>query len=80
MLVSAKLRYKDLLKELEFNAKQARNNLSISQSLESDFVVISEMDGKVYSLNKEPGEMVTPPNSIGGATIFYWKCKLMNTI
>ena len=60
MLESAKLRYKDLLKELEFYAKQARNNLSISQSRESDFVIKSQMEGKVYSLLKEPGEMVTP--------------------
>ena len=73
MLESAKLRYKDLLKELQFNAKQARNNLSISQYKESDFVIKSEMDGKVYSLIKEPGEMVTPQTPlavIGDATIF----------
>lgn len=73
LLESAKLRYQDLLKELEFNAKQARNNLSISKFKESDFLIKSEMDGKVYSLLKEPGEMVTPQTPlavIGDAAVF----------
>ncbi len=73
MLESAKLKYQDLSKELEFNAKQARNNLSISKFKESDFLIKSEMDGKVYSLLKEPGEMVTPQTPlavIGDAAVF----------
>lgn len=70
---SAKIRYNDLLKELEFNAKQARNNLSISVDRESDFIIRSEMNGKVYSLIKEQGEMVSPQTPlavIGDATLF----------
>ena len=70
---SAKIRYNDLLKQLEFNSKQAKNNLSISQSKESDFVIKSEMIGKVYSLLKEQGEMVNPQTPlaiIGNATVF----------
>ncbi len=70
---SAKIRYNDLLKDLEFNAKQARNNLSISLYHESDFVIRSEINGKVYSLIKEPGEMVSPQTPlavIGDATLF----------
>lgn len=73
MFESAKLRYADLLKQLEFNAKQARNNLSISQSRESDFVIKSDMNGKVYSLIKETGEMVSPQTPlaiVGDASIF----------
>ncbi|MEO9004528.1 MAG: efflux RND transporter periplasmic adaptor subunit [Ginsengibacter sp.] len=73
MLESAKLRYKDLLKQLEFNAKQAKNNLSITQYKESDFVIKSEMDGKVYSLIKEQGEMINPQMPlaiIGDAAVF----------
>lgn len=72
-LQSARLRYFDLLKELEFNSKQARNNLYISQNRESDFVIKSEVDGKVYSLIKEQGEMVTPQTPlaiIGDAAVF----------
>ena len=73
MLESAKNRYQDLLKQLEFNSKQAKKNLSISQYRESDFVIKSEMDGKVYSLLKEKGEMVSPQMPlaiIGDAAVF----------
>ncbi|MEO8961020.1 MAG: efflux RND transporter periplasmic adaptor subunit [Ginsengibacter sp.] len=73
MLVSAELRYKDLLKQLEFNARQAKNNLSISRYRESDFIIKSEMNGKVYFLIKEQGEMVTPQTAlaiIGDASVF----------
>ena len=72
-LQSAKNKYQDLLKQLEFNAKQAKNNLSISQSRESDFVIKSEVDGKVYSILKKQGEMVAPQTPlaiIGNATAF----------
>ena len=72
-LESEKIRYNDLLKQLEFNAKQAKNNLSISQSKESDFVIKSEMSGKVYSLIKVQGEMVNPQMPlaiIGDAAVF----------
>ncbi|MEO7209829.1 MAG: efflux RND transporter periplasmic adaptor subunit [Chitinophagaceae bacterium] len=73
MLESAKIRYNDLLKELEFNAKQAKNNLSISQYRESDFVIKSEVNGKVYSLLKVQGEMVNPqtPLAIIGDAAFF---------
>jgi multidrug resistance efflux pump len=57
---SAKIRYNELLKQLEFTAKQARNNLSMSLYHESDFLIRSEMNGKVYSLIKKMGEMVSP--------------------
>jgi HlyD family secretion protein len=57
---SAKLKYTDLLKQLKFNAGQARNNLTITQKNESDFIVRSEIEGKVYSLYKQPGEIVNP--------------------
>lgn len=72
-LQSGRIRYNDLLRELEFNAKQAKNNLSISQYRENDFVIKSEVDGKVYSLMKEQGEMITPQSPlaiIGDATGF----------
>ena len=73
MLESAKIRYNDLLKDLEFNARQAQNNLSISKYREGDFIIKSEIDGKVYSLIKEQGEMVSPQTPlavIGNAGIF----------
>ncbi len=59
-LASAKIKYNDLRKQLRFNALQSKNNLAISKSNEGDFTVRSEIAGRVYSLYKEPGEMVSP--------------------
>ena len=72
-LNSANNQYRDLLKELEFRAGQAKTNLAISQYRESDFVVKSDMEGKIYSLAKEPGEMINPQTPlavIGNASVF----------
>lgn len=55
---SSKLRYLDLKREIEYNERSATKNLSISRALESDLVLKSEVDGRVYALLKEKGEMV----------------------
>lgn len=57
---SAQIRYDDLKREIEYNSKSASNNLAISKALESDYVLKSKIDGKVYALPKEKGEMVGP--------------------
>jgi HlyD family secretion protein len=59
-LQSARLKYADLLKQLRFNAEQSKNNLAISNTNESDFTIKSDIDGKVYFLYKQSGEMVNP--------------------
>lgn len=72
-LASAKIKYNDLEKQLQYNSKQAKNNLAISQYKESDFTIKSDINGKVYSLTKEQGEMVNPQMPlaiIGDATVF----------
>lgn len=64
----SKLRYQDLKREIDYNERSASKNLSISKALESDLVLKSEVDGKVYALLKEKGEMVnaqTPLAVIG---------------
>lgn len=53
-------RYQDLKRDIEFNERNASKNLAISKALESELVLKSEMNGIVYSLLKEKGEMVTP--------------------
>lgn len=63
-LESARLKYNDLLKQLSLNAAQSRNNLAISKNRESDLIIRSEIDGKVYSINKEKGEMVNQQTSL----------------
>lgn len=61
---TAILRYQDLKKEIEFNEKTASKSLAISRVLESEYVLKSKIDGRVYSLPKEKGEMVTPQVSL----------------
>lgn len=55
---ASKLRYLDLKREIEYNERSASKNLSISKALESDLVLKSEVDGRVYALLREKGEMV----------------------
>jgi len=55
---SAQLRYNDLKKQVNFSSEQSKKNLSISRSLENDFLIKSKIAGKVYGLLKERGEMV----------------------
>jgi RND family efflux transporter MFP subunit len=70
---SALIRQRDLLKQLEFNSNQSKNNLKISDQLESDFTIKSEVNGRVYALYKSVGEWVgvqTPLAILGDAKQF----------
>lgn len=70
---SALLRYKDEKRRLDILSKQAKKNLEISRESESDFTITSKVNGKIYSLLKEQGEMVstqTPLAVIGDADEF----------
>ncbi|MES2778828.1 MAG: efflux RND transporter periplasmic adaptor subunit [Bacteroidota bacterium] len=70
---SALLKYDELQKQLRFVSQQSKKNLQISKKQESDFTVKSEINGRVYSLLKEKGEMVsvqTPLAVLGDANIF----------
>ncbi|MDF2158573.1 efflux RND transporter periplasmic adaptor subunit [Algoriphagus sp. CAU 1675] len=70
---SALLRYSDLKREIEFNSKSASKNLAISEALEDEYLLKSDIEGKVYSILKEKGEMVSPQTPlavIGSSTEF----------
>jgi multidrug efflux pump subunit AcrA (membrane-fusion protein) len=59
--------------ELLTAVKQAQNNYQSSLITTKDFTVKSKINGKVYALYKEPGEIVTsmePLASVGSATNF----------
>ena len=67
---SALLRYRDEKRRLEIASKQAQKNVQISRETESNFSITSNVDGKVYLLTSEEGEMVntmTPLAVIGDA-------------
>lgn len=57
---SAVTRYKDLKRQIEINARQAQNNLAISSKTQEDYKIRSDLNGTVYSILKEKGELVSP--------------------
>jgi HlyD family secretion protein len=68
-----KNKYNRTKNELQTAVKQARNNYQSALINTKDFTVKSKIDGKVYALYKEPGEIVNtmePLASIGSANNF----------
>ncbi len=57
---SAVLRFKDLKREIAYNSQSASKNLRISEVLEDEFLLKSKIDGIVFSLPRQVGEMVNP--------------------
>lgn len=77
--LSAVIRNKDLLKQLAFNSSQSKNNLKISDKLESEYTIKSEIDGTVYSINKSRGEwagLQTPLATIGNSRKFILEMRI----
>lgn len=63
-----KSKYDRTKKELQTQVRQAENNYKTSRTLSEDFTVSSKIDGKVYALYKNPGEIVNtlePIASVG---------------
>lgn len=66
-------RYNRTKNELQTAVKQAQNNYQTAAITTKDFTVDSKINGKVYALYKEPGEIVTtmePLATIGSAKRF----------
>jgi HlyD family secretion protein len=61
---NAKLLYTELTKQVRFQAKQSQKNLDISNSVSGDYIVRSRTDGRVYSILKEEGEMLSIQNPV----------------
>lgn len=61
---TAKLRYKQLQKQINFQGKQAQKNLELSQKISRDFTIKSDVNGKVYQLPMKKGEMVNTLNAV----------------
>jgi HlyD family secretion protein len=75
-LKGLKNKYNRTENELETAVKQAQNNYQSTSITTNDFTVTSKMNGKVYALFKEPGEIVTsiePLAAIGSANQFVIK-------
>ncbi|WP_294670561.1 efflux RND transporter periplasmic adaptor subunit [uncultured Fluviicola sp.] len=54
------IRYNDLKRQINFSAKQAKNNLALSSKSVSDFEIRSDINGRVYSVLIEKGDLVGP--------------------
>lgn len=50
--------------ELKTAVKQAQNNYSTASIANNDFTVTSKMNGKIYAIFKEPGEIITSMEAI----------------
>lgn len=68
------LRLKELKKQLSFSDRQSKKNLQLSTSFDDDRQVKSMLNGKIYTILKEEGEMVSPQTPlaiIGSANSFH---------
>ncbi|MEP7322122.1 MAG: efflux RND transporter periplasmic adaptor subunit [Saprospiraceae bacterium] len=72
VLDRAMISYEDLNRQLKFASGQSKINLQAAQSVEDDLMIRSELDGIVYKINKEQGELVTSlsPLAVIGADDF----------
>ena len=71
---ASKLKLNDLKKQIAFQSQQTNKSASISATSLNDYLVKSDLNGKVFSINREVGEMVTtqtPVAIIGYAHNFY---------
>lgn len=72
-LILLKKKYKQTKNELETQVKQAENNYKTSLTASGDFTITSKINGKVYALYKNPGELVNttePVAAIGRSNTF----------
>lgn len=66
-LNAAIIQLQELERQLRFVSAQSRKNLEVSGINEKDFTVRSEVNGRIYNILKEKGEIVTPQTILGVA-------------
>lgn len=54
------VRLHELKRQLNYNARQTQNSFSIMKKSENDYLVRSDLDGTVYGVMKEEGELASP--------------------
>jgi multidrug efflux pump subunit AcrA (membrane-fusion protein) len=77
-----KLRYQQLSKQINLLEKQSNFAYKISNTQSNDRLVKSQINGKVYGIYKEKGEMVNPQTPIaliGSANDFYLELNIDET-
>lgn len=61
---AAVAQYKDLERQIQFQALQSQKSLQLSESTAEDYLIKSNADGKVYSLLRKRGELVSPQSPV----------------
>lgn len=71
-VASAISNYGELQRQMKLLSDQSKNSLEIAKLMEDDFIVRSEVDGVVYQVNKEVGELInrSQPAAIIGTDEF----------
>lgn len=64
LYLSSVVRYDDIKRQVEFNSHQAGTNKLIAEAIEGDFILKSEIDGRVYQLQREVGEVVNAQTAL----------------
>ena len=67
------LKITDLKRQLKLNDNQSKNNLNLSRLTKNDLILKSEVQGKVYSILKNKGELVssqTPVFIVGSEKMY----------
>jgi len=70
---AALFHYNDLKRQIQFGEAQSVNNLKMSRAIAGDYLVRSNLDGKVFDILIKEGEMVMPQTPlawIGGSRDF----------
>lgn len=57
-LATAHTNYEEIKRQLELQSEQSKNNLEIAKLLENDYIIKSEVDGVVYKVNREEGDLI----------------------
>jgi multidrug efflux pump subunit AcrA (membrane-fusion protein) len=79
---SALARFRELQRQINLAAEQTRLNAGIAAQQLSDFTITSRMDGRVYDIKKQVGELVnpqTPVAVIGAARDYYLELEIDET-
>jgi HlyD family secretion protein len=63
-LLDARTKYEDLRRQLKLASEQSKNNLEIAKIMEDDNIIRSKIDGIVYQINKQEGELINGQESV----------------
>lgn len=62
-MANAQTNYNDLKRQLKLISNQSKNNFEIAKIVENDLIIRSELNGVVYKINKEKGELISSQES-----------------